>query len=395
MKTNLTFSNDSMVEDSNVNGSVEQVRLILPYSVILLLAVLGNVLVIVTLAVNKRMRTVTNVFLLNLAISDLLLGVFCIPFTLTGVLLRKFVFGAVMCRLISYLQAVSVSVSAWTLVSMSIERYYAICHPLKSRQWQTLSHAYKMIAIVWSGSLICMFPIAYLSKLQSIKGTDKYKCRENWPNLFTERLFTIFLDVVLLVVPLVIMSVTYSLIIRTLWKTIRPIHDFEIRRKSNFSSEFTESTAWTSDKLCHPVIGKEHLLQREAVRSSNLDRSLLQKKRVIKMLFVVVLEFFICWTPLYTINTISMYDPESVYVGLGYYGISFFQLLAHSSSCCNPITYCFMNYKFRQSFLALFRCQQNRWRTHDVSSLAVVNSSRHLNYVKTKKLYKKEENYVT
>jgi hypothetical protein len=89
---------------------------------------------------------------------------------------------------------------------------------------------------------------------------------------------------------------------------------------------------------------------------SNAEKSLLNKKRVIKMLFVVVLEFFICWTPLYVINTITLFDQKIVYQNLGYTAISFFQLLAYSSSCCNPITYCFMNIGFRKAFLGLFRC---------------------------------------
>ena len=74
------------------------------YALIFLLAVAGNLLVIVTLFQNKRMRTVTNVFLLNLALSDLLLAVFCMPFTLVPVLLRNFIFGAAMCVLLRYLQ---------------------------------------------------------------------------------------------------------------------------------------------------------------------------------------------------------------------------------------------------------------------------------------------------
>ncbi|KAK8784112.1 hypothetical protein V5799_009520 [Amblyomma americanum] len=72
------------------------------------------------------------------------------------------------------------------------------------------------------------------------------------------------------------------------------------------------------------------------------------------MLFVVVVEFFVCWTPLYVLNTVSLFRPEAVYFGLGYRGICFLQLLAYASSCCNPITYCFMNRTFRVSFLALF-----------------------------------------
>lgn len=74
------------------------------YVIIFLLSVIGNVLVILTLIQNRRMRTVTNVFLLNLSISDLLLAVFCMPFTLIPSLLRNFMFGEVMCVLIRYLQ---------------------------------------------------------------------------------------------------------------------------------------------------------------------------------------------------------------------------------------------------------------------------------------------------
>lgn len=74
------------------------------YITILLLAIIGNALVILTLIQNRRMRTITNVFLLNLAISDILLGVLCMPITLIGTLLRDFVFGELMCKLLPYLQ---------------------------------------------------------------------------------------------------------------------------------------------------------------------------------------------------------------------------------------------------------------------------------------------------
>lgn len=100
---------------------------------------------------------------------------------------------------------------------------------------------------------------------------------------------------------------------------------------------------------------------------TNTEKSLQNKKRVIKMLFVVVLEFFICWTPLYVINTITLFDPQIVYKTLGYTTISYFQLLAYTSSCCNPITYCFMNRGFRKACLNLFRCFRHFHETRRIS----------------------------
>lgn len=83
--------------------TTSRIQIIL-YITILLLAIIGNALVILTLIQNRRMRTITNVFLLNLAVSDILLGVLCMPITLIGTLLRDFVFGEISCKLLAYLQ---------------------------------------------------------------------------------------------------------------------------------------------------------------------------------------------------------------------------------------------------------------------------------------------------
>ncbi|XP_057662901.1 cholecystokinin receptor [Diorhabda carinulata] len=323
------------------------------------------------------MRTITNLFLLNLAISDLLLGVLCMPFTLIGALLRDFVFGAVMCKLLPFLQACSVSVGVWTLVAISVERYYAICHPLRSLRWQTLNHAYKLILFIWIGSIICMAPIAALSQLQPTRQGNQ-KCRENWSSLKCEKAYNLFLDAILLVIPLLVMAVTYSLITITLCKGMKTEKSIRsngvnavnvyvnLRGRSStrsscknsfcpYSSRQQLQQNWSQDSNS-PIIGSRKLTT--GLRKSNAERSLLNKRRVVKMLFAVVLEFFICWTPLYVINTIALFDSTVVYKSIGYTGISFFQLLAYTSSCCNPITYCFMNFGFRKSFLNLFKCMK-------------------------------------
>lgn len=100
-------------------------------------------------------------------------------------------------------------------------------------------------------------------------------------------------------------------------------------------------------------------LQR-GIRQNNSEKSRAAKRRVIKMLFVVVYEFFLCWTPLYVIQTLIIVDFEYASKHLTPEAVSCINLLAYVSSCCNPITYCFMNRNFRQGFLSAFRCVRNR-----------------------------------
>lgn len=75
---------------------------ILLYTLIFLLSVFGNLLIIIVLMMNKRMRTVTNSFLLSLAVSDLMMAIFCMPFTLIPNILEDFIFGGAMCKTVSY-----------------------------------------------------------------------------------------------------------------------------------------------------------------------------------------------------------------------------------------------------------------------------------------------------
>nr|XP_037277153.1 cholecystokinin receptor type A-like isoform X4 [Rhipicephalus microplus] len=355
--------------------SFETAFRILLYAIIFVFAVVGNSLVIITLVQRRRMRTVTNVFLLNLAVSDLLLGVFCMPTTLVGSVLRNFVLGPVMCKLIPYFQAVSVSVSAWTLVSISLERFFAIVRPLESRRWQTRSHAYKVILLVWLCSMVTMLPIAVLSQLVPLRGERK-KCREVWPDATSERVFNVYLDVTLFLLPLIIMSFVYSCICATL------CHGMKLDNKNE---ELMSTAAVHEEYHTNPNMPQlfappdvEARLQRTPRRQfifrGTYRKSRASKRRVIRMLSVLVLEFFVCWTPLYVLHTWTVFDAHAAYSRVPAGAFAAVHLLAYVSSCCNPITYCFMHDKYRQAFRNVLACssaasrRRRRWsstKSHD------------------------------
>jgi cholecystokinin-like receptor len=127
--TLLTSQNQLLSQQSWITMASRVIPL---YSVIFLLAVIGNALVIMTLVQNKRMRTVTNLFLLNLAISDLLLGIFCMPITLVGMLLRDFIFGEIMCKLLPYLQGMYLTTSKPKInqIKLNFGKHNFICSRL-------------------------------------------------------------------------------------------------------------------------------------------------------------------------------------------------------------------------------------------------------------------------
>lgn len=96
--------NESFPNSSPRNENLSPNVTIPLYVTIFTLSVVGNSLVIVTLIQNRRMRTVTNICLLNLSLSDLLLALFCMPFTLVPIYMKNFVFGSFMCVMVRYIQ---------------------------------------------------------------------------------------------------------------------------------------------------------------------------------------------------------------------------------------------------------------------------------------------------
>ncbi|XP_062384558.1 cholecystokinin receptor-like [Sardina pilchardus] len=390
---NITCCNASVIPRPRARQKeMDSVRILL-YTLIFLLSVFGNLLIIAVLTLNKRMRTVTNCFLLSLAVSDLMLAVFCMPFTLIPNLLQDFIFGAAMCKIVTYFMGISVSISTFSLVAIAIERYSAICNPLKSRSWQTPSHAYKVIAATWVISVIIMVPYPVFSRLMPFTKPNNsrgHMCRLDWPWEHVEQTWYILLLLVLFLIPGVVMMIAYGLISRELYRGIQFELDqkneasgmknglnvvvspsggggggsggsdesdgcyIQVPKKGAAAGMVASSSSGNSMKLSPLTAPSRAAAAAERPRSNTSEAKLLAKKRVIRMLLVIVAMFFVCWMPLYSANTWKAFDPPSAHWALSGAPISLIQLLSYTSACVNPVIYCFMNKRFRKALLATF-----------------------------------------
>ncbi|CAG2175451.1 unnamed protein product, partial [Oppiella nova] len=218
-----------------------------------------------------------------------------------------------------------------------------------------------------------MSPIAILSELLPIQTPGKYKCREVWPSGASEQLFNILLLILLLIGPFVILVSTYTLVSRELYganifqahcatnnhmnnsghnvfaHTIPPevvvnnttttstigaddyrddstYADVETTTslncrsisvsydcKSGFINGLVTTSATTNRKLLIDTDCHKNVVRVKKLRLGNSRRvstQLISKKRIIRMLCVLVLEFFICWTPVYVINIWALYWPK-------------------------------------------------------------------------------------
>lgn len=232
---NITELSDAIESEVSfeVSDSVAALMYIM-YISVSVLAVGGNLMVCYIVMAHQRMRTVTNFFILNLAVGDILMACLCIPFGfVSNLLLQYWPFGAVMCVLVSYAQAVSVFISAYTLIAISIDRYIAILYPLRPRM--TRLQAKFIISIIWIVALITPLPTAVLSKLEvhpaytDSNDTVRYVCMEMWENQDERYQYSMALMILQYFFPLTVLLFTYSRIGVVVWGNKPPGEAEDVR----------------------------------------------------------------------------------------------------------------------------------------------------------------------
>lgn len=130
------------------------------YCVIFVTGIVGNVSTCIVIASNRYMHTATNYYLFNLAVSDLMVLVLGLPQeTYSFWSAYPWVFGEPLCILRTMAAETSTYSSILTITAFTVERYVAICHPMRTQMMSRLSRAVKTIAAIWVVSWVCSLPI--------------------------------------------------------------------------------------------------------------------------------------------------------------------------------------------------------------------------------------------
>uniref|UniRef100_A0A1I7UM92 G_PROTEIN_RECEP_F1_2 domain-containing protein n=1 Tax=Caenorhabditis tropicalis TaxID=1561998 RepID=A0A1I7UM92_9PELO len=214
-----TMSSVQQEEICRFRGTTENYTIAVTFFVIFLLSVVGNSVVLIVIIKQRAMRSITNIYLMNLAASDMMLSVVCMPPTLVSMVMNCWMFGNYMCKILAYLQPVVVTASAYTLAVIAFERYFAICKPLHSRIWQTRSHAYAMITLVWVIAIAANILMLFMYEQQTYS-SNGYTCAPIHPPIY-HFAYQVYMTVVLLVIPLVVMTGLYGNVITSLKSGIK------------------------------------------------------------------------------------------------------------------------------------------------------------------------------
>lgn len=155
------------------------------YGVICLMALVGNTLVLYVIAVSRRMQTVTNFYIANLAFADVILAMFCIPFQFRAALVQRWDLPAFMCQFCPFAQILSVNVSIFSLVAICMDRYQAIMHPMSPKQCKSTARV--IIFAIWVLGALTALPMgiahSYDQVLDNELGGLKPFCSVRWSSL--------------------------------------------------------------------------------------------------------------------------------------------------------------------------------------------------------------------
>ncbi|XP_073338520.1 neuropeptide Y receptor type 4-2-like [Pagrus major] len=333
--------------------------LVVWYSITMLLGLLGNIGLICIIARCREKVNVTSIFICNLSFSDILVCVFCLPFTVIYTLMDHWVFGSLLCRLVPFIQCMSVTVSVLSLVFIALERHQLIINP---SGWKpSILQAYSALVLIWILACFTSSPFLAFQLLTNEPYTNVM------PILPTPLYHQASPQAYLNASPP--QPVSYTLknasVLPNTHRNLfsyNPASPHMVACLEHWPSQ-QQRLAYTTWLLLFQYCGPLTLVLlcyvrvfiRLRHRKDMLDRTrtpesqrMTHSRRINIMLVALITAFALCWLPLTIFNVVSDWNQEALPICHHNLLFSLCHLLAMSSTCINPIIYGFLNSNFRQ-----------------------------------------------
>ncbi|XP_069685937.1 trissin receptor [Periplaneta americana] len=355
----------------------------------------GNLMVILVVTLSRRLRSITNFFLANLAVADFCVGVFCVYQNISTYLISSWILGDTLCKMYQFVHSLSYTASIFILVVICTERYFAIIHPITCKQILTPTRLVLVMVVVWVASALYSAPrFIWVGTVTTnlTNGMSETICITH-RRKYDSKLFDMINFTVLYVAPLAVMTVLYSLIALTLWHSSRCLETslsngasqpFPSRGTASMRIKFEKRSLSTESHVTiNRVCGGGTSLIAESYHASSSQNVLRARRGVIRMLIVVVLTFALCNLPYHARKMWQYWSPD--YDGGSTFSSLFTPLtflITYFNSGINPLLYAFMSRNFRKGMRELLCCsfrgggRGKGSRRHHTSSFARRSSTR-------------------
>ena len=303
------------------NSTVEKIGTIFAYCLIFLVSLAGNTVIGIIVFKTQTMRKPINFFIVNMAMSDIMLPIFKIPQLIQILYIDSWMIdgplGEALCKLVYFLIGVSLLVSIQSLVLIAVDRFGAVVFPLRSPLISSKLCPFFIIAS-WIVALAVNSPKLLIFKL--VKYPEKLVCKRRWNEVFGEsssqKNYLLSFTVVFMFIPLVLIAILYIIIY--------------LKLKSQ------------------KIPGEQ---------SANAGQQRQQRERnVLKMAIAIVLGFAMCWLPLAIWLILLMFTDIIIWSNCAFrYLFYFVNFMALVNCAINPCICFIFSRNYRKKHKALVR----------------------------------------
>ncbi|CAL8328472.1 unnamed protein product [Merluccius merluccius] len=287
--------------------------------------VVGNLVVVVSIAYFKRLQSPTNRFVMSLAAADSLVGAVVMPFSALRTVDGCWPFGAVFCRLHSSLDVMLCTASIFHLSCIAFDRYYAVCHPLLyPLRMGSRGRVAALIAACWAAPALISFGPIMLGLHTA--GVDVPLPRDACV-LLVNRAYAVTASLAAFYLPMAVMLAAYRKIYKAAKRQAMQISAMESQMAAGVGKD-------SGKKQRH----------RSAMR---------RERKAAKTLGIIMGVFLVFWMPFFTVNMVDPFVQHSTDAAVW----DVFLWLGYMNSSLNPFLYGFFNRSFRRAFLMVMGCR--------------------------------------